>query len=60
VAASDAAACTGRRLLLGPRTPQPVTDFPTELKREGIARTNHGTRTRTVILGDSGRYAVMD
>jgi hypothetical protein len=44
----------------GTGAPQPVTDFPTELKPEGIARTNDRGRARTVILGDSGRYAVMD
>ena len=44
----------------GTGAPQPVTDFPTALKPEGIARTSVAGRSVTVILGDSGRYAVLD
>jgi hypothetical protein len=44
----------------GTGAPQLVTDFPTELKPEGVARITSGGRSFTVILGDSGRYAVLD
>jgi hypothetical protein len=44
----------------GTGAPQLVTDFPTELKPEGVARVTSGGRAVTIILGDSGRYAVLD
>jgi hypothetical protein len=44
----------------GKGAPKPVTELPSALKPEGVARIETGGRSVTVILGDSGRYAVLD
>jgi hypothetical protein len=44
----------------GRGAPKPVTDLPPALKPEGVARVRAGGRSVTVLLGDSGRYAVLD
>lgn len=44
----------------GSGTPTAVTDLPTTLKPEGVARVRVEGRMITVILGDSGRYATVD
>jgi hypothetical protein len=62
VVAGGVADASNFRLLTwsGSGAPQGVMDFPTQLKPEGVARATAGGRSVTVILGDSGRYAVLD
>ena len=44
----------------GSGAPRLVRDFPVELKPEGVARLGAGGAARTLLLGDSGRYALLD
>lgn len=44
----------------GQGAPRLVQEFPIQLKPEGVARVGAGGAARTVLLGDSGRYAVID
>jgi hypothetical protein len=44
----------------GQTAPRLVQDFPAALKPEGVARVAVGGSVRTLLLGDSGRYAVLD
>ena len=44
----------------GSGAPRLVREFPAELKPEGVARLAVSGGSVTVLLGDSGRYAVLD
>ena len=44
----------------GRGAPRLVRDFPVELKPEGVARLTVNGAPATVLLGDSGHYAVLD
>jgi hypothetical protein len=44
----------------GSGAPREIMKFPAALKPEGIARMAAGGRTVTVVVGDSGRFAILD
>jgi hypothetical protein len=44
----------------GSGAPRLVRDVPVDLKPEGVARLGAAGAVRTLLLGDSGRYALLD
>jgi hypothetical protein len=44
----------------GTGAPKSLASLPNELKPEGVARASTGDKAVTVVLGDSGRYTIVD